>query len=166
MKNILKFKKNKLQHNSGFSLVEVLVACSIISMITLTVMSAASKGIELSFRALKQVQANMIMEEGVEAVKSVRDASWNNIANLPLGNSYLSFNNTWSLSNSNQVEVIDGSFTRTIRLSEVRRDANDDIASSGTVDLKSRKIAVLVSWNSSGQTISKEIDFYLSDIFN
>ena len=166
MKNILKFKKNKLQHNSGFSLVEVLVACSIISMITLTVMSAASKGIELSFRALKQVQANMIMEEGVEAVKSVRDASWNNIANLPLGNSYLSFNNTWSLSNANQVEVIDGSFTRTIRLSEVRRAANEEIASSGTVDLKSRKIAVLVSWNSSGQTISKEIDFYLSDIFN
>lgn len=166
MEKILKIKKNKSHNNLGFSLVEVLVACSIISMITLTVMSAASRGIELSSRALKQVQASMLMEEGVEAVKSVRDANWSNISNLPLGNSYLSFSNVWSLSNTNQVEVVDGTFTRTIRLSEVRRDGNDDIASSGTVDPGTKKVTVSVSWNSSGQTISKEINFYLSDIFN
>lgn len=160
MKNI-KFK------NSGFSVIEVLIACLIISMVSLSLISATTKGISLSNRALRQIQANMLMEEGVEAVKSVRDASWSNISGLTQENNYLSFSsNTWNLSNANQVEVVDGIFTRTIKLSSVNRDTNDNIAPTGTIDARTRKVSVVVSWNSSGTTISKEINFYINDIFN
>ena len=53
MKN--NFYKNS---NKGFSLVEVVVASAIISIITFSIVSAASKGLALSQRALHQTQAS------------------------------------------------------------------------------------------------------------
>jgi Tfp pilus assembly protein PilV len=163
MKKII---NNKFK-NSGFSVIEVLIACLIISMVSLSLISATTKGISLSNRALRQIQANMLIEEGAEAVKAVRDSSWNNISSLTEENNYLSFaSNTWSLSNANQTEVIDGIFTRTIKLSSVNRDANYNIAPTGNIDAQTRKVSVVVSWNSSGVTVSKQISFYINDIFN
>jgi Tfp pilus assembly protein PilV len=167
MKNF--FINNNYQKSSGFSVVEVLIACMIMSIITLTVMSAASKGITLSERALKQVQASFLLEEGVEAVKSIRDTNWITISSLNLGtNYYLTYNtntNIWSLG-STAVSVIDGTFTRVISFSAVNRDANDNIASSGTVDTGIKMVNVTVSWPSQSGTISKNITFYLTNIFN
>jgi len=167
MKNI--FKKNiNNQNKAVFSLVEVLIACTIMSMVTLALMSAASKGIDLSGKALKQVQASDFMEEGVEAVKSIRDNNWMTISTLSLNtNYYLSFNtntNTWSLGTT-PVALIDG-FTRAVVFSAVSRNGNSDIYSSGTIDTGIKRAKVTVSWISSGTTVSKDITFYLANIFN
>ncbi len=163
MKN--NFYKNS---NKGFSLVEVVVASAIISIITFSIVSAASKGLALSQRALHQTQASYILEEGAEAVKTIRDASWTNISALTIGTTYyLAYNNTtntWSLSTS--ANTIDSFFTRKVQLSEVNRDANDDIASTGTVDTRTKKVDVNVSWLSSGTTVSKTLSFYITDIFS
>ncbi len=165
MKSI--FKKNN--KNTGFTLVEVIIACSIISLVTIALMSSASKGIELSGRALRQTQASMVLEEGVEAVKSIRDNSWTTISNLNLDtNYYLTFNtntNTWSLGIT-AVTPVDSIFTRTVVFSAVNRDANDDIASSGTLDTGIKKVNVTVSWQTKTGTNSKNITFYLTNLFN
>ena len=162
MKNF--FRKNK----KGFTIIEVLIACAIMSLITISLMSAATRGIELSNRALRQVQAGLLLEEGVEAVKSIRDADWNNISGLSLDtNYYLSFDvntNTWVLNDT--VEVIDEIFTRIVVFSEVYRDNNDDIASTGTLDDGTKQVSVTVSWLASGNIISKNINFYLTNIFD
>lgn len=168
------FYNNKnISRDDGFTLIEVLIACFIISVTTLALMSAASKGIELSSRALRQAQASMIAEEGVEAVKVIRDADWDTISSLSLNtNYYLSFNtgsNTWSLQttpSANPTTPIDDRFTRTIVFSAVYRDSNDDIAASGTLDSGTRRAVVNTSWQSQGETISKSITFYISNIFN
>lgn len=151
----------------GFTIIEVLIACVIISTTTLALMAATSKGIELSTRSLRQVQANMLMEEGVEAVKSIRDTDWTTISNLTLDtNYYLSFNsNTWTLSTT-LVSPIDEIFERAIIFSEVYRDSNDDIAFSGTLDTGIKKVNIIVSWSTSSGTNSKNITFYLANIFN
>jgi prepilin-type N-terminal cleavage/methylation domain-containing protein len=165
MKKNKNYKKNK----AGFSLIEVLIACSIISLTTIALTSAASKGVELSNRALRQVQANMLVEEGVEAVKSIRDTNWATISSLSLNtNYYLTFNintNTWSL-DTTSITPVDGIFTRVVVISEVNRDSNDDIASSGTVDVGIKRVNVAVSWPLKDNTVSKNITFYLTNIFN
>jgi prepilin-type N-terminal cleavage/methylation domain-containing protein len=165
LKNLNKFPNKK----SGFSLVEVMVACLIISLTTIALMSATANGIKLSDTALRQVQASSLMEEGVEAVKSIRDTSWATISTLSLDTTYyLSFDintNTWSLG-TDPTAVIDEMFTRTVIISAVSRDENDDIASSGTVDEGTKKVDVSVSWLYAGETNSKNISFYLADIFN
>lgn len=158
------------KYNSGFSLVEVLVACAIISVMIFALMSAAQKGILLSSNALKQTQASLLLEEGAEAVKSIRDANWTSISNVTLDTTYyLSYNtntNLWSLSTT-PTALIDTIFTRTVTLSQVFRDANDDIASSGTVDTHIKKVTINTSWTASdGTTFSKNLSFYLADIFN
>lgn len=170
MKNIFYQKKNTNNlRTTGFSLVEVLIAGVIISLTTLALMSAASKGIELSNRAVRQVQANMLIEEGVEAVRSIRDASWTNISNLTLNtNYYLTFNtttNTWSL-DTTPTTPVDEIFTRTVFISAVNRDSNDDIASSGTLDNGTKRVKITVSWPTKNSTISKDITFYLTNFLN
>jgi len=164
-----KIKNIKSISISGFSVIEVLVACLIMSTITLIVMSGASKGIELSNKALRQVQASQLAEEGVESVKSIRDTNWSTISTLSLNtNYYLTYNtntNIWSLGTT-PVAPVDGIFTRTITFSAVNRDTNDNIASTGTLDTGIKRVNVLVSWSSEGGTNSKNITFYLTDIFN
>lgn len=163
MKNI--FLKNK---KSGFSLVEVVVASAIISIITFSIVSAGQKGLVLSQRAMHQTQASYLLEEGAEAVKTIRDTSWATISALTVGTTYyLAFNtstNTWSLSTTNN--TIDGFFTRKIQFADVYRDVNDDIASTGTLDSRTKKVDVTLSWPSDGGTVTKNLSFYIADIFN
>ena len=157
------------KNNSGFTLVEVLIASSIIVVSVLAVMSAAVKGIELSNRALKQTQANFILEEGAEAVRIIRDNNWENISTLSVDtNYYLSYDintNTWSLGTT-PVNQIDSIFDRTIIISSVNRDVNKDISESGDLDSGIKKVTINVSWNSNGENINKSLVFYLSDIFS
>ncbi len=167
MKNI--FNKNiNYKNKAGFSVVEVLIACMIMSMIILALMSAATRGIGLSINALKKVQASNLIEEGIEVIKATRDNNWTTIANLNTETKqYLSFDsnsNTWSLGET-PVALIDG-FEREVIFYPVYRDSNDDIASVGTLDSGIKKVTVKVSWAGSNMTNSKEITFYLANIFN
>lgn len=160
-------KKNYIKYIHGFSLIEVLIATSVLSVLAVVLLSSTNKGIILSNQALDEVQAGFLLEEGAEAVKSLRDINWTNISGVTDNtNYYLSFNNTtnlWSLSvTPSKVD----SFTRVIVFSPVYRDANDDIASSGTLDAGTKKVTVTTSWPSNGNTISKSIPFYVSNIFN
>jgi Tfp pilus assembly protein PilV len=152
----------------GFALVELMVACSIIVIAIFSLISATQKGVVLSERAMRQTQASYLLEEGAEAVKSIRDSAWTNISSLTSGtNYYLSYNNStnvWSLSTT--AITIDNIFTRTVVISDVSRDSNDDIATSGTNDPKIKLVTISISWVSSGETVSKSMAFYIADIFN
>lgn len=156
------------KNNKGFALVEMLVACSIIVVLVFSFTTAAQKGLVLADRALRQTQASYLLEEGAESVKSLRDAAWTNISSLTTGTTYyLSYNtstNVWSLSTTSN--TIDSIFTRTVVLSDVNRDANDDIATSGTNDTGTKKVTITVSWPDSTGTISKTLVFYVANIFS
>ena len=169
MKNFFKIKNINSNNKSGFTIVEVLVACVIITTMTLVLMSATSKGIELSGRAIRQSQASMLLEEGVEAVKSIRDndSKWTTISSLTLNtNYYLSFSaNAWTLSTASS-PLVDEIFNRIIVLYPVYRDGNDDIASSGTIDTGIKRVDVTISWPSPSGVSSKNITFYIANIFN
>lgn len=158
------------QNNKGFSLIEVLIACAVLSTVVLSMMTLSTKGIQLSHRALRQTQANLILEEGAEAVKSIRDDNWTNISGLTLGTTYYvtfsTITNKWSLTTT-APSNIDSIFLRQIVFAAVNRDANDDIAGSGTLDTRTIKVTVTVSWPDPGYTtIQKTLSFYISDIFN
>lgn len=169
---------NKNKKILGFTLVEVLVACSIISLSMFALMQTAEKGIRLSEEALKKSQASLLLEEGAESVKSIRDNSWTTIANLNLNTPYHLFFNTttkvWvldtsttNLSGSIPSYPIDNVFDRTVTISSVGRDANDKIlGSGGTIDTGTKKVTVIVTWNSQKVSVSKSLSFYISNIFN
>jgi prepilin-type N-terminal cleavage/methylation domain-containing protein len=151
--------------SSGFSLVEVIVAITIITLSLIAIMDLAQKSITVSRQSLHSLEAATLLEEGGEAVKTIRDGAWSNITSLTSGSTYyLSYySGAWNLSGTPNVVDI---FTRTITINSVNRDSNDDIATSGTNDTATKKVTVTVSWQEGGDTVSKTLTFYISNIFS
>ena len=148
---------------AGFFLIEVIVASSIMAVVLILLIGSIQDTVEVSRRALERTQASYLLEEGAEATKTIRDASWSGIASLTPGIPYyLSFNGTvWSFTATPNTI---GQFTRTVGISPVYRDANDDIAASGTLDSGTILVNTTVSWEASSGTQTKSLDFYIANI--
>ncbi|MFA6257664.1 MAG: hypothetical protein WC671_01485 [Candidatus Paceibacterota bacterium] len=156
----------KIIKNRGFVVVEVLVAASIITVSILSAMMVAQKSIYVSRQAFHTTQAGFLLEEGAEAVRILRDNAWSNISSLTIGtNYYPTFSsNTWILS---PTASIIGIFTRTVVIANVNRDnTTKDISIVGADDPGTKLITVTVSWMEGGATITKTLQFYISDIFS
>ncbi|OGI86094.1 hypothetical protein A3A01_01560 [Candidatus Nomurabacteria bacterium RIFCSPLOWO2_01_FULL_39_17] len=149
----------------GSLMVEVIVVVSIVTVSILVALTVAQKSIYLARQSLHHSQSAFLLEEGAEAVKVIRDNAWSGISSLTLSTDYyLSFSgDTWTLSTTpSQV----GAFTRRIVFSSAYRDANQDLAPSGTLDDQTRLVTVTVSWTEGAQTLSKTLQFYLTDLFS
>lgn len=155
-------KKNK---RLGFALVEILVACSIISVALVALVSSVYAATELSRRSVENIQAGFLLEEGAEVTKIIRDNGWSGISSLTIGtNYYPTFSsNIWSLSTTPNTL---GIFTRTVVIDNVYRDLNDDIASSGTLDTGMRKVTETITWNNEKGLQTKTLTFYIGDLFS
>lgn len=155
---------HRSQINLGFALVEVLVATAIITGSVIATINVAQKSIQISRLSLHQAQATLLLEEGAEAVRSIRDTSWTGISSLASGTSYYpTYTGIWVLSPTSSTI---GSFTRTVTFTNVLRDSNGDIVSSGgTADTGTRQVTVSVSWSELGTTQTKSLSFYIANIF-
>jgi len=169
--------KTKLSGSRGFSLVEIVVAAGIISFSLVSIIGIAGQALAFSQQGLDTYIAGTLLEEGAEAVRSVRDTSWLTIQNLsPLPTTYYpSFcpGGAWTLLNTTATasppctQEIVGNFTRTISVAPVSRDTNDNIVSSGgTLDTGTKLVTVTVSWQEHGVTMTKTLSFYLLNIFS
>lgn len=158
----------KRNTTKGISIVEFLVALSIVVSVSFALISGIGEAVAFSQKALKTNQASWLIEEGVEVVKIIRDTNWQTFQNtLADTNYYISYNNqtnVWSISPTD-TGLIDNTFDRKITFQDVYRDTNDDIASSGTLDPNTKKVNVIVDFNSGETPIQKSASFYISDIF-
>lgn len=157
-----------MNKKNGISIVEIIISVSIILTVGIVFASGLSKSLDLSQKALRTSQASWVLEDSVEAIKTIRDTGWSTISNLSSGTDYyLVFDtntNTWSVT-SVDPGLVDGIFARKFTVTSVNRDANDDIAPTGTTDIDTKYINIVVSWSVSGVTNSKSVDFYISNIF-
>ena len=152
--------------NSGFMVIEILIAASIITVSILAAMTITQKSVYVSRQAFHTTQAAFLLEEGVEAVRIARDNAWSNISSLILNtNYYLTFSgNTWTLS---QTTNTIGIFTRVVSIANVKRDnITKDISATGTDDLGTKLVTVTVSCGEGGVTIVKTLQFYITNIFS
>lgn len=148
-------------------MIEVLIAASIITISILAAMSVAQQSIYVSRQAFHTTQATFLLEEGAEAVRIVRDNAWSNISSLTLGtNYYPTFTGgTWTLSSTANAV---GIFTRTVVLTSVNRDdiTKDIVESGGTLDSGIKLVTITVSWLEGATTVTKNLQFYIVDIFS
>ena len=110
----------------------------------------------------------MLLEEGMEVVKAFRDSSWDNIADLvPNTKYFLVFDpNTSSWTFTTTPTATDG-FTREIILSDVYRDAvSSDIDPNGILDTGTKLVRITVYWQEGSQTVTKNLEAYISNIFS
>ncbi len=167
MKNQFIQKNNTGHHKSGFALVELIVGSAIMVTSVIAILVAYSALAKISYRNTARVQATMLVGEGLEAVRTIRDRDWSTaIAPLSTGVAYrLYWTGTMWVATTSPA-MIDNYFDRTFTLSSVSRDGNFNIVSSGgSVDSGSRKVTVSVSWNDEGATTTKSTDLYLFNTY-
>ena len=159
----------KQLRSGGFMMLEIIIATSIIVVFLLVAMSVAAKAIAFSRQSLHVSQAAFLLEEGAEAVRINRDNAWTNISGLTPGtNYYLNFSGgSWIFQQSAPSPSQTDNFTRTVVVSNVSRDATTgDIALFGNNDSGTKLVIVTVAWTERGQTLTKTLKFYISDIFS
>lgn len=155
-------------NTKGFGLLEIVVAISIVSFSLFSVMSAVILALRVSEGSGKNVQAAYLLEEGVEALRILRDTSWQNkIANLAAGvNYYFVFGNGAWQATTSAPALIDQIFERKFVLENVYRNGDDDIAQSGSLDNGTKKAAITVSWRTQQGTTTRNTAIYLTNIFS
>jgi len=151
----------------GFGLLEVLIGLGILSVAFFALLTVSRSILQVSRAATYSLSADFLLEEGVEAIRSIRDRNWTeDIATLP-DNFYLYFDETLSRWESTTTpEVIEGTFTRELAISDVYRDGDDDIAASGTLDPGTKKFVVTVTWQGTNATTTRSMSVYLTNYFN
>lgn len=131
----LKAKSYKLK--AGFSLIEVVVGISLITLSLVGLTGAYSFYIKAGLQNTATLQSSFLLQEGVEAVTLLRDDAWSNISELTPGIFYyLAWGgSTWEATTT--PIVIDSQFTRTFKLDDVYRRTSDmDIVDEGSGDPK------------------------------
>src|SRR3989344_3524920 len=113
----------KIKTGSGFVLIEALVASSILSVVLAAGIGAFLLSIRTSLGNTAEVQAAFLAEEGLEALRVLRDDGWSaNIASQTASSTfYIVFDgSTWVTTTSNT--YTDGTFERSAVLFDVNRD--------------------------------------------
>lgn len=126
----------------GFSLVEVLLAGSIFLLIVTAMAGALVYGDESASLAGNRVRAMLLTEEGLEAVRNIRDAAYTNLADGTHG--LTTSTNQWTFAGSSDSS---GIFTRQIAIGT--RDANRKYVTSTVTwrqNLQRQGQVSLVTW--------------------
>ena len=152
---------------NGFGLVEIVVAIGIISVSLFALMQTEIVAIKLLRGEKENLEAMLLAEESLEAVRSLRDESWaSNIAGVSDNTSYYPIveNGKWKLS-AGTSSAINGKYQRSILFQPVVRNASDQIASSGTADPNTKKIIATVAWgNKNTKILTAYITNFLTSI--
>lgn len=158
-----------LRQRRGFTLIEIVLATSMITTFLVSISMYYKKILDVSQDTTRHIQSGFLLEEGVEAVKLLRDTSWSTkIATLSTTTTYYLYWNGTSWTSTTTKQVTENVFTRSFTIADVRRDVSDNIASSGTYDPSSKKVVFVVEWSRKGSraTTTESAETYMMNLFN
>lgn len=160
---------NAKKSRQGIGIVEIMTAVALAAIFFTAIYQLVIFSLRATGKNVRGFEALYLAKEGVEAVRFAKNESWTlNIAPLANAATYYPVisGGEWTLSTVNP-GPINGVYTRTVTLQEVRRDVNDDISAAGTVDSGTRKVTVKVTWTETGGAhAEKIIETYVTDFLN
>jgi Tfp pilus assembly protein PilV len=160
--------KSHTRHYQGVGIVEVILMVAIVSVALMGLHQLMSYNFAVTSQGIFSTKAVLFAQEGVEAVRIMRNESWDtNIDPLVSGTVYYPIltGTTWSLTTTSPGSI-DTIFDRQIVFEDVFRDVNNDIASSGTLDPNTKKVVITVSWAVSDNTRNITIPTYVTDLLD
>lgn len=129
----------------GQSVIEIIIAVTLLVIIASGSVIAVLGSFMTIRLAEEETRATLINVEGIEAVKSIRDQSWDNLVNGSHGLS--NSGGFWSFSETSDIDS-SGRFTRAAVVSDVSRDTSGNIVETGgTIDPHTKKVTATVSWS-------------------
>ena len=161
-------KETKNDFSTGLTLVEVLVATSIVLIFIVVLFGVYNTYLRIVSSNTQSVKATYLAEEGLEVIRFLRDSSWDdNILPLSSETDYkLIFESgTWQFSATSI--YIDAIFDRSVIFHDVYRDTNGDIVSSGgNLDENTKLVTINVSWWRNAATSTKSLSTYIMNLFD
>ncbi|MDO8564681.1 MAG: hypothetical protein Q7R88_01670 [bacterium] len=155
-------------YKRGISLVEVVIGTALILLSLVGLTGAYSFYLRAGLRNTDTLKAAFLLEEGVEAAVLLRDSAWSNLSSLSPNTPYHLFWTGSSFVTTTTVQIIDGTFTRTVALYPVyRRDSDKDIVASTSPESKAidagiKEVVVSVTGPNG---LSKELRTHLANLF-
>lgn len=145
---------------ASFSMVELLVAIGVFTIVAATGVSAVIFNYSSNRLSNEETSAIAYVQEGLDAIRSIKQADWANLANGSYGLTNAS--GFWQLQGTPDIS---GKYSRTVTISDAYRDGSGNlIDSGGTLDPSVKKIVVSVSWEfSPTNTNTIEQEIYLSN---
>lgn len=158
-----------MKYEKGVVLAEIVVGAAIIAASFVAIIGVYSTLTKYSFQTLPNIQAAMLAEESLEAVRSMRDEGY--AAKVGTLSSNATYYLYWSsaassFSATTVASTIDSTFTRTLTFAPAYRDGSYNLASSGTADADTKLVTATVTWLQGSTTKSYILKTYVSDIFN
>lgn len=146
-------------NTKGSTLLEIIVAVAIFMFVTSNVIVLYLASLNSNMKDVDRFKADMYLQQGFEAVRSIKDNNFSLLANGTYG--LANSGSAWSFSGSSDIQ---GKYTRVITIADVERDVSCVIVpSGGTVDPSSKLITTAVSWTASEQTRSVSTSQYLTN---
>ena len=153
---------------NGFGLVEIMIATAIITIAFFAFAQAGAMSLKLLRVEKTNLEATLLAQEGIEAVRAARDEQWTNVSGLSDGVHYYPIveNGKWKLT-STSPGLINGKFNRYVVFTGVIRYSSgpdqDKIAPAGAggtyTDTGTRHVSSFVTKGS--KTI--QLDTYLTN---
>ena len=159
----MKFKIKNLKFKKAQSLVELLVAISIGTILiggSVTLMGVSLK----SYGAVrKHLQANILIRQSAELIQSLAYSDWHNIDQLEEGSNYqiIASSTTWTISTGQETDIInDIPYKRYFQVYDVLRDEGN-ISDTGDDDPNTQKITIFLRYDND-YISSSSVSFYLT----
>ncbi|HBU07349.1 MAG TPA: hypothetical protein DEB09_04680 [Candidatus Magasanikbacteria bacterium] len=132
-------------NNKGQSLLEVIVALAIFALISATMVSLSTGGFVSMDVGGEQTEAQALVGEGMEAIRTIRDRAWNEL--IFTTSSITTSSGQWIFSGENTTAQL-GDYTRTIVIEPVCRDVsnNIDTCPGFYTDIQTKKITSQIDW--------------------
>ncbi len=167
IKNIF-YKKNPLFFKRGITVVEVLFAVAIMASFIGFLSLAFLLYLQIATAGPKHTAAVFLADEGIEAVKSIRNKGWTSeteALNKDVSYHLYLSDEGWQATTTEQ--LIDETFTRVFVLKEIERNANGEIVDvGGVLDTDSLVVDVSVTWDGLIGRSEIEMSSYLMNIFD
>jgi len=143
---LIQFVKTFIKKNqNGQILLELIVAVGIFALVASSMISLVLGGNAALLQGSDQINAQTLAQEGIEAVRAVRDRAWNEINYNQ--SAVATSSGQWAFSGEGTSEKI-GIYTRTIIFSDVCRDVlnNITVCPGAYLDRHAKKVDVKITW--------------------
>ncbi len=112
------------------------------------------------------VQTALLFEETSEALQFMRDQSWSaNISPLEKETPYYLHWNGENFVSTSTAILHQNLYARTFKLYEVKRDANDVISDSGSIDPNTLLASITVSWTEGENTVTRTTEMLIHNTY-
>lgn len=150
----------------GFSVVEVVIGAALVAVVATGVAAAWQFYVKMAGQSSRMAQADLLVEEASDAIQYMRDSGWTaNLASLLQSTPYyLAWNGSSYIATTSATTT--NGFARIVVFSSVKRDANDNIAATGTNDPGTLQATISIYPGSPTAPMTEQAVMLIHDTFN